>query len=123
MDQSTPPTGPGTPAEQTTMSADERNMGMLCHLLGLVGFLGPLIIWLLKKDQYAFVNSQGKESLNFQITLTICMMACWFLWFLIVPPMLIPLLWVLNLVFIIMGSVRASKGEPYTYPFAIRLVK
>jgi uncharacterized protein len=113
----------GTQGAGTTMASDERNLGMLCHLLSLIGFIGPLIIWLIKKDQYPFVDSQGKEALNFQITMTICFVACGALGFLIIPLFALPVLMVLNLVFIIMGTIRASKGQPYTYPFAIRLIK
>jgi uncharacterized Tic20 family protein len=113
----------GTQGAGSTMSSDERNLGMLCHLLGLVGFLGPLIIWLLKKDQYPFVDSQGKEALNFQITMSICMIACWALFFLVIPLFLLPILGVVNIVFIILAAIQASKGMAYRYPFAIRLVK
>src|SRR2546423_4278523 len=50
---------------------DSKTMAMLAHLLGILGFLGPLIIWLIKKDQSPFVNDQGKEALNFHLTLLI----------------------------------------------------
>src|ERR1700761_2896163 len=56
---------------------DSVTMGMLCHLLGIpIGFLGPLIIWLVKKDTSPFVDDQGKEALNFQITRLIATAAC-----------------------------------------------
>jgi len=59
----------GLPAE---IKQEDKTMAMLCHLLGiLTAFLGPLIIWLVKKDQSPFVDDQGKEALNFQITLVI----------------------------------------------------
>src|SRR5689334_1430002 len=82
-----PPAGAGVPsyASPTTGSTgypgpyvgptptqDDKTMAMLSHLLGIVlGFVGPLIIWLIKKDQSPFVDDQGKESLNFQIMLVI----------------------------------------------------
>ncbi|MEZ5431721.1 MAG: DUF4870 domain-containing protein [Verrucomicrobiales bacterium] len=54
--------------------ADERNMAMLAHLLGgLASFLGPLVIWLMKREESPFVNDQGREALNFQITVAIGM--------------------------------------------------
>ncbi|MGC9455365.1 MAG: DUF4870 domain-containing protein [Phycisphaerae bacterium] len=73
---------PGTPEGQTPPPASEqqggevppeaRTMGMLAHLLGIfTGFLGPLIIWLIKKDEQPFVDDQGKEALNWQLTLLI----------------------------------------------------
>ncbi len=61
--------------ENQGLSQDDRTMGMLCHLAALVGFLGPLIVWLVKKDTSAFVNDQGKESLNFQISMTLYVFA------------------------------------------------
>src|SRR4051794_22840279 len=56
---------------------DAVTMGMLCHLLGIfTGFLGPLIIWLLKKDEHPFIDDQGKEALNFQIVAMLATFAC-----------------------------------------------
>ncbi|MBX9790535.1 MAG: DUF4870 domain-containing protein [Pirellulales bacterium] len=64
------PQPPITDAQET--NPDARTMAMLAHLLALfTGFLGLLIVWLIKKDQYPFVNDQGKESLNFQITIVL----------------------------------------------------
>src|SRR5438128_1055915 len=66
-----PPSEPPLPSPDE-LTADDKQMGMLCHLLGIVaGFIGPLIIWLMKKDQSRFVDSQGKEALNFHLTLLI----------------------------------------------------
>ena len=62
----------------TTPSIDDRNLAMLAHLLGIVsGFVGALIIWLIKKDQSAYVDEQGKEALNFQITMLIAFVGAW----------------------------------------------
>ena len=55
------------------LSKDEKNLGMLCHLIGIIfPVIGPLVIWLIKKDEMAFVDYNGKEALNFQITIAIC---------------------------------------------------
>jgi len=99
-------------------------MAMLCHLLGIVtGFLGALIIWLIKKDLSKFVDDQGKEALNFQLTLLIgdvigiatsCVVVGWFI---------LMLVWAIRLVFCIVAAIAANKGEYYRYPFAIRLIK
>ncbi len=99
-------------------------MAMLCHLLGIVtGFLGALIIWLIKKDQSKFVDEQGKEALNFQLTLLIgdvigiatsCLMVGWFI---------LMAVWVVRLVFCILAAIAVNKGEHYRYPFAVRLIK
>jgi uncharacterized Tic20 family protein len=119
----TPP--PVTPTPAPEGGPGDKTMGMLCHLLGIfVGFLGPLIIWLVKKDQDAFVNDQGKEALNFQITVIIA----WFVGGITVPLfgigcIVLPVVAIGNLVFCIMGAVAANKGENYRYPWALRLIK
>ena len=107
-----------------TPSTDDRNLAMLAHLLGIVsGFVGALIIWLIKKDQSAFVDEQGKEALNFQITMLIAFVVAWILMFVLIGALLMPLLLIANLVFCILAAVAVSKGEHYKYPVAIRLLK
>ncbi len=105
----------------------ERTLGMLCHLGGLLGWLPPLIIWLLKKDEAEFVNDQGKESPNFQISVTIYYAAAAILSFSIILTLVgIPLLFavaVFDLVMIIIASINANKGEKYRYPLCIRFIK
>jgi uncharacterized Tic20 family protein len=103
----------------TTPSIDDRNLAMLAHLLGIVsGFVGALIIWLMKKDQSAYVDEQGKEALNFQITMLIAFVGAWILMFILIGMLLIA-----NLVLCIIAAVAASKGEHYKYPLAIRVLK
>ncbi len=105
-------------------SNDDRNLAMLAHLLGIVsGFIGALIIWLIKKDQSAYIDEQGKEALNFQITMVIAYVASWILMFVLIGMLLIPLLMIVNLVFCILAAVAVSKGESYKYPVALRLLK
>jgi uncharacterized Tic20 family protein len=108
----------------TTPGTDDRNLAMLAHLLGIVtGFVGALIIWLIKKDQSAFVDEQGKEALNFQITVMIAFVGAWILMFVLIGALLMPLLLIANLVFCILAAVAVSKGEHYRYPVALRLLK
>jgi len=97
---------------------------MLAHLLGIfTGFIGALILWIIKKDQSAFVGENAKEALNFQITLAIGWIIAMMLTVILIGALLFPVLIVVNLIFCIMGAIAASKGELYKYPFAIRLVK
>lgn len=111
------------PVTQGT-SNDDRNLAMLAHLLGIVsGFVGALIIWLIKKDQSAFIDEQGKEALNFQITVMIAFVGSWILMFVLIGMLLMPLILIGNLVFCILAAVAVSKGEHYKYPLAIRLLK
>jgi len=103
---------------------DDCNIAMLAHLLGIfTGFLGALIIWLLKKDDSAYINAQAKEALNFQITIVIGFVIAWVLAWILIGIALIPILYILNIVFCIIGAIAASKGQDYRYPFAIRLVQ
>jgi uncharacterized Tic20 family protein len=117
------------PPKPTEANKDARMFAMLAHLLAIfTSFVGPLVIWLVKKDEHPFVDEQGKEALNFQITLAIVWVASWvvpvILTFLAcVLPFLIAAVWVVNLIFCIMGCVAANKGEHYRYPVSIRLVK
>ena len=121
-------------AGQPEVNKDARTWGMLCHLGGLAGFIfpfgniiAPLVIWLIKKEEHEFVNEQGKEAINFQITLMIAAVVGFILTILIITSCVgIPLLiatGVCNIVFCILGAVKANKGEHYRYPVSIRLIK
>ena len=102
--------------------------GMLAHILGAVtSFVGPLVIWLIKKDESPFVNDQGKEALNFQITILIGYVVAGIVaWLPFIGPCAGGLLWaaclLLGLIFGILGGVEANKGVAYRYPFALRLI-
>ena len=107
--------------------SDEKTMGMLAHVLGIVtGFVGALVIWLIKREESPFVNDQGKEALNFQITIAIGYVASIILSFIPVVQcvtfILYPALWITSLVFSILGGLAANKGTVYRYPFALRLI-
>ena len=110
--------------EAGSPSKDDCNLAMLAHLLGIfTGFIGSLIIWILKKDNSAFIGEQAKEALNFQITITIGFVIAWVLAFILIGLVLMPILFVANLVFCILAAVAASKGQAYRYPLTIRLVQ
>lgn len=103
---------------------DSKTMAMLCHLLAIfTGFLGPLIIWLLKKDTSPFVDDQGKEALNFWISLSVILVICSVTAFLCVPAIIALVAWILGLVFAIQGALKANQGIAYRYPFNIRFIK
>lgn len=112
-------------------SHDERNLAMLAHLSGcagifaggLIGFLGPLVIYLMKKDSSVYVESQAKEALNFQITLLLITLACGLL-VAFTCGMLFPLLFapmILQIVFGIIATLAVRDGDQYRYPFNLRL--
>lgn len=110
--------------------SQERTWGMVCHLSALAGFIipfgniiGPLIVWLIKKDESPFVDDQGKESLNFQISITIYCIVAAILILIIIGIFLLIGLGILALVLIIMAAVKANSGEKFRYPLTIRLIR
>ena len=104
-----------------TPTSDERTLAILAHILTLVGgFIPPLIIYLIKKDESAFVAAHARESLNFQITLIIIFII---LAILIIGILFLWLVGVLDLVLVVVATIRASENKLYRYPFNIRLVK
>lgn len=112
-------------------SKDARMWGMFCHLSALAMFtsipfanvIAPLILWLIKKDDFKFVDDQGKEALNFQISIAIYALACIPLFFIVIGAFLFMALAIFNLVMIIIASIEANKGNSYQYPLCIRLIK
>lgn len=113
-----------------TISKDERTWGMLCHLIAFSGvvipfgsIIGPLVIWLIKKDEMPFVDDQGKESLNFQITMLIAIIISAILTVVVIGFLLLAVLGIFWLVIVIMAAVKANDGVAYRYPYAIRFLK
>ncbi len=101
---------------------NDKTMGVLSHVLGIfTGFIGPLVIYLVAKDE--FNKSQAKEALNWQISLLIYMIISGILIIILVGILLIGILSLLNLVFCIIAAVRASNGTPWKYPMTIRFIK
>ena len=102
-------------------TSDEKTMAILSHILTLVvGFIAPLVIYLIKKDESSFIAAHAKESLNFQITITI---ACIVLAITIIGILLIWAVLLVALVLVIVATIRASEGKLYRYPLTIRLIK
>ena len=125
------------PAPSGTPSAEERQWGLFGHLSSLAGLfsggigniVGPLIIWLIKKDTMPFAADQAKEALNFNITLLIVgvvLIVVTLVTFFIAAIITIPLgilLGIAWLVLTIIGAMKANEGVAYRYPFALRLIK
>jgi uncharacterized Tic20 family protein len=123
------PPPPSEPPMAGGPSAEERQWAMFAHLAALSGLIipfgsiiGPLVIWLIKKDTMPFVNDQGKEALNFNITVAIAAIVCWLLMLVLIGFLLLPALVILWLVFVIIGTIKANEGSAYRYPFTLRLV-
>ncbi len=108
----------------TSGSKDDRTMAMLAHILGIfTGFIGALIIWMVRKEDSTFVAENAKEALNFQITVLIGYFVSFIAMFFLIGLLLWFAVWVCSLIFSIMGGMAASKGESYRYPVSIRLIK
>ena len=108
---------------------DERMWGMFCHLSALIGLIGipgavgPLVIWLVKREQYGLVNDQGREALNFQLTMLLGFLLCIPLIFACgVGVFLLVVLSLLNLIFIVIATIKANEGVAYRYPICIRFL-
>jgi uncharacterized Tic20 family protein len=109
----------------------DRVICMLCHLSALCGVVVPIIgnlvvplaIWLLNKDKSEVIDNQGKESLNFQITLVIGVVVSIPLCFVLIGFLLIGLLYVFGIISVIIASVKTYDGVQYKYPIALRLIK
>jgi hypothetical protein len=104
---------------------------MLCHLSALAGLvipslghlIGPLVVWLVKKDTIPQVDVEGKESINFQLSMTIyALISSALIWVLIGIPLLIVVA-LTDVVLTIVAAVKTSRGELYRYPFTIRFLK
>lgn len=104
-------------------NANEKNIVVLTHLGGAIfSFLPSLIVWLLKKDESAYIGEQAREALNFQITIILANVVSWILMFVLVGFALMVLVWLANVILSIMAAIAVSKGENYRYPFALRLI-
>ncbi len=109
---------------------EERMWGMMCHLLAFSGYLipfgsvlGPLVVWMIKKDEMPFVDDQGKESLNFQLTMLIAVIVSAILMFVLIGFLLLGVLIIFQIVVIIMAAIKANDGVKYRYPYTIRFIK
>ena len=117
--------------------AEVRRWSSLCHLSALLGLalpsfgsvIGPLVVWLMKRDDHPVIDAHGKEALNFQISLLI------YTWVLLVIGFITMFIlvgiaffflatgvWLVGLVLAVVGAVKASNGSPFRYPFSIRFI-
>lgn len=107
---------------------NDRIWALCCHLGTLATFFPfaniiiPLAIWLINKDKSPFVNDQGKEALNFQITMMIGYAICAALVFVLIGFPLIIALLLYHIIYSIVAAIKANEGIAYRYPWAIRLI-
>ncbi len=106
------------------LTSEERTMGMLIYLLSFfTTIIGPLIIWLLKKDESEFINYHGKEYFNFFISYTIYGLISGFLAVILIGLVMIPILGLMYLIFTLIALFKAYQGEYYRIPLIFRVIK
>ena len=111
--------------------SDVKQWAMGCHLIALVGllgngigfFLGPLVFWLIKREAHPFINEQGKEAVNFQLTMLIAFIVSGILVIVLIGFFLLIICMIYTVVMTIIAGIQASKGEHYRYPICIRFIK
>ncbi|HUE41182.1 MAG TPA: DUF4870 domain-containing protein [Chthoniobacterales bacterium] len=126
----TQPTLPQPPVPASSTSSDVRTWSVLCHASALLGLffhffghlLRPLIVWLIKRDMSPEIDANGKESLNFQISMLIYDVIAGILIIVLIGIPILIALWILNTVFVIIASVKTCEGKFYRYPFTIRFL-
>jgi uncharacterized protein len=125
--QAWPPAG-GPAMPPGAADANARQWAMIAHLSALAGlviglnWLGPLIVYLVKKDEHPFIADQSREALNFNLSVFIYLIVSAILIVVVVGLLLLPVVAIAWLVLTIIAAMRASNGEQYRYPLTVRLV-
>jgi uncharacterized protein len=115
--------------EPVAADKEERMWAMFTHLGAFAGHffpfgnvIVPLVIWILKKDQYPLVNDQGKESINCQISYSIYIIVAALLCFVVVGFVILPVVYLADVIFVIIAAIKANEGVRYRYPAIFRFV-
>lgn len=127
----TPPLPASGPSTTSLAASNIRTWVILCHASALLGvffhfpghLVGPLIVWLTKRDDSPEIDAHGKESLNFQISMLIYNVVAAVFCIVLIGFFFLAVLWVLNAVFVIVAAIQASDGKFYRYPMTIRFIQ
>ncbi|MGB5873326.1 MAG: DUF4870 domain-containing protein [Bacteroidota bacterium] len=119
-----------SPTQTPVNKRDENMWAMFCHLSTFAGLLvpmvgnivGPLVIWSVKKDEFPLVNDQGKEALNFQISMTIYYIGAIVLTIVVIGVPILIGLFLFDIIITIVAMVKAGEGVAYRYPLCIRFI-
>ena len=110
--------------------SEERSWALLIHLSGLVGcvfpfghIIAPAVLWVMRRDRSTFVDDQGREALNFQLSVTLYAIVCALLVIVLIGIALLAALFIAWIVMTIIGAIRANEGKYYRYPLILRLIK
>lgn len=114
---------------ENSASSDEKTMAMVCHLLGLVGYIipfgnivAPLILWQMKKEGSPYLDYHGREAVNFQISFMVYLIVAALTFIIAVGFILVPVVGIAGLVLMVIAAIKAKDGEMYRYPFIFRLL-
>lgn len=117
-------------AESGMPGPEARKWALIAHLSGFLGCLipfgsliGPLLVWQLKKDADPFIDDQGKEALNFQISVALAGLVCVLLMVVIIGFLLIWVVIIGAVILMIIAAIKANEGQAYRYPFCWRIIK
>ena len=118
-------------SKSAAQAQEARKWAMICHLIALVGLLGngigfligPLVVWLLKRNDDPFIDEQGKEAVNYQITMLIAALISGLLTVIVIGFALLVVVVILMIVFPVIAALKASDGEHYRYPLSSRFIK
>lgn len=118
-------------ATEVSIPRDARKWATICHIIALIGLLGngigfllgPLVVWLLKREDHPFIDEQGKEAVNFQITMFIVAFISGILCLLIIGFAFLLVIAFLMTIFPIIAAIKSNDGEHYRYPLTIRFIK
>jgi hypothetical protein len=116
--------------ENKVLTESERNWAMFCHLSAFAGFffpfggiIGPLVCWLSRKDESVWVYINGRNSLNFQLSILLYIVLALPLCLIIIGIPIVAMLGTLKVICIIIASVKAARGEPFKYPLVIPFIQ
>jgi uncharacterized Tic20 family protein len=109
---------------------EECQWAMLCHMSAMLmyltvigGFIAPLVIWLLKRDEMPFVADQGRETLNFQITTLLALCVGGLLTVVLIGFLIIGAVLLFHFIVTIIAAVKVSEGVVYRYPICWRVIR
>lgn len=116
---------------ESGLSRDARKWAMICHIIALVGLIGngigflvgPLVVWMIKREDDPFIDEQGKEAVNFQLTMLLAVIISAVLIVVVIGFFLLFVLALMMTIFPIIAAVKANNGEHYRYPLSFRFIK
>lgn len=112
-----------SPESNELSQADERSFTSLANILGILGFIPSLVVYLVFKDRSKFLKGNVASALNFQLTMIIAEVVGYILSVIVIGVFIVIAVYVLRFVFSILAFVHTKDGENYTYPLAFSLVK